>query len=245
MSRILNFDPTAVYTAAQLLDGAGFGLGDRVHTPMGEFVLSEAKADIARYQTLVVPATALFTVANMTYTAAAKTLYILDCGAALAAGRLVGLDAFIYDDDSDPKQGGSVRIKSHPVLVSGQPITITLEEAYPTALGANPDLKVYDPNYVEKSLITGILQYCVGVAPVAVDQSVAPFFWRQVSGVCKVIMDDTAAAPEPITLGAAIAGQAKVNATANGSDAHTFATVIEAAPSANKLALVRLWGTLS
>jgi hypothetical protein len=235
---IANIDPTEVLTQADLDNDSGLHLGVHGIGRNGNvYVLSETAEDLARGHLLV---TKIRGAEDAVTLNAAKTGVSLATivNSTFAAGKLIGNIAFFDDDANDIGQGDY--IKSHSAMVVGSAMSITLanalaaigEEAY-EAPGASLDVSFWDYNYVEMSAVTSKLQPVIGIAPVAVDQSVAPYFWRQKTGMALVIIDTAAGtAGHVLTAGGAKEGYA-LTAAADANNACTpFGAILAVSPNA-------------
>jgi hypothetical protein len=243
-SRYLSANYTDVYDEAELKDGVGMHLGDRLHVPtVGEFVLTEAAGDLTRGMILV--RKILLAIDDVTLDTTALTLN-KDPGQTVAVGRLAGLQC--HFDDNGNNTGEVVILKGNDAGVNGTAFNIYLQAAITTP-GALNDITVIDPNYVEKSLYDNDagddLQRIIGVCHVTVDQSVKPYFWRQVSGVAPVLCAAAVAVDRRLAAGDATAGTAIEAVLTATDDQAFFARVLSPAPAADTLCLCELEGVLS
>lgn len=235
---IANIDPTQVFTQADLDHDSGLHLGVRGFSRNGnEYILSEAAEDLARGHALVMKIRGAEDAVTLDTAKDTVTLATI-VNSTFAAGKLIGNIIFFDDDANDIGQADY--IKSHNAMAPAGAMTIELanalaaigEEAY-EAPGASLDVSFYDYNYVEMAAVTSKLQVVVGVAPVAVDQSVAPYFWRQKTGLALVVIDTAAGtAGHVITAGGAKEGYV-LTAAADANNACTpFGAIIAVSPNA-------------
>jgi hypothetical protein len=241
--KYVEIDHTQVFNSTELAR-SGFSLGQRGYNRLGEFVLSEASEDISAH--MIVTSVARTSFANRTITCASPyTQMSFDPGATVVVNAYAGCIITTRDDSHYSRNG---IIKSHNGAVSGGTLTVDLVAALEGAIGANAEVYIFDADYVEMAAVTGLLALVVGVAPVAVDQSVQPYFWRQVSGICAILDGTTttaAAALRQLCPGDGTEGWAIENATTAADDVKAFATVLIAPTAADHLTLARLHGLLS
>ena len=232
----------------------GYKLGDEVKIRNhGDFVLSEAQEDLV-VGALVAPVLATGSIryyhANAPVTVEANGheldtedpyILITNAGATVEAGALAGLRIIIQLDTNGGTLIGRIKTNTAGASSATNLFKIYLMEPLQAALTALPTVEVYDPNYVcladkdETRLANGVSQLIV-------DQSEAPYFWRQISGDA-IIKDE--AGDVATGLGVQVAsttpGEFIVLATTNGEyDAHWIGNVIHAANVAHSLALVKL-----
>jgi hypothetical protein len=236
----MNFNYTDTFSSSDIETGAGYKLGDRVETPNGIFVLTEANGDLTKG--MILTDVLLYATDAVTYSATALTLTIADAGSTVAQGRLAG--QLIHFDDDANDIGDAVYVKGNTAGASGSAMVISLFAAITTP-GASLDITVYDPNYVKKTAASTVLQRVVGVCPTTVTQATAPYFWRQVSGLAPVLTGGTGAANRKLDAGDDTAGSAGESTTTAADDVNCFATVVSPSPAADKLCVARINGILS
>ncbi len=235
MNKYSHFDHTEVFSS---LSRAGYPLGEKKKNALGDFILSETKEDLTKGQALM--HVAIFSVDDVTYDHTAFTMVQADAGATIAAGRLAGCILHITDDSGNV--GYTAIVKKNTAGKSGAAITITLHEALPTDITENTDIdiSVFDPNYVEIIDSAALLGMYAGQAPVDVDQSDKPYFWRQVSGIAPALQDAAIAAGKLVIPSNATEGNVEVIADMNLDLFTPIGIGLSPAPAANKLGLIKL-----
>jgi len=243
-------DVTDTYTSAEL-EQLGFRLGHRLTLNDGrEFILSETNEDLVS-ASLVAPVLATGSIryyhANAPITGSDELdtvepyILITNAGATVAAGALQGCTVVVQLDSNGGTLIGRVKKNTAGASDAANLFKIYLDKPLQAALTALPTIEIFDPNYVAYADKDESRIAC-GVANVAVDQSEAPYFWRQVWG--DTYLRDEAgdvATGLGIQLAATNPGEFIVLATTNGEyDAHCIGNVLYAANVARSLALVRL-----
>ena len=243
----MNFDYTETFTAANLATGAGYKVGDRIDTPVGTFVMSEASENLTKGMCLVRPVGGRYSQDDLTIvgtpTALPSSLAIAAAGAIVAKNALAGKLLYFNNDEHG---GYSSFVKSNTAGTVAGAMTIELMTALGGVIGTNPDIDVIDFNYVEMSAANITIQNVVGISPIAVTAATAPFFWRQVSGIVPVLAGAVIAVDRNVSAGDDTEGSCVENTEAVAyDDALCFGTVIVPNTAADKLCLVELFGMLS
>jgi hypothetical protein len=244
ISKYVHFDHTEVFTTAQLAR-SGLILGERRSNKIGDFVLSEASENITAH--MIVTDVVRKSFANRTITCASPyTKMTFDPGATIVVNAYAGCIITTRDDDHNSRNG---IVKSNDAAISGGTLTIELHAALEGAIGANAEVYIYDANFVEMAAASGMNVHVVGVAPVSVTYATAPYFWRQVSGICAVFDGTTttpAAAHDGLSAGDGTEGWAiGIGSNETYDDANAFATVLIAATLYDHFCLARIRGVLS
>ena len=245
-------DVFASYTAAAIAK-SGFRLGDEVAIPkIGHFILSEAQEDLSRGH--IVKGRLRFSGTGFTPASTSDTnkavdpvnafkgpkLVVTNAGAVVAAGALAGLRIMIDDTNPGTDVMYECGIVGNTAGISGaQDFTIYLDTALAVEIGASCGIFVFDPDYVELSEV--VLDPPNGIAPCAVDQSEAPYFWRQVDGYAQVITEADAPTYGKGLTCATTDGEALVQAAGEGpAEGFCIGTIVQTSTAAHTLALVKL-----
>lgn len=250
MNNNITPDINDTYTSAEL-EQLGFRLGERLVLRDGrEFVLSETNEDLVA-ASLVAPIVATGSIryyhANAPITGSDELdtvepfILITNAGATVAAGALAGLTIVVQNDSNGGTLIGKIKGNTAGASSATNLFKIFLEKPLQAALTALPSVEVFDPNYVAYADVDET-RFANGVAIVAVDQSEAPYFWRQVCGDA-ILRDE--AGDVAVGLGVKVAstnpGEFVVAVTAKGEyDEHIIGNVLYPSNVARSFALVRL-----
>lgn len=159
-------------------------------------------------------------------------------GADITKGALAGMPCFV---DDGLGEGQFARIRTNEAVASGSTFKIYLESALTTALTAagNSDITIYPEHLVEKAAITSSLQVPVGVAPIAVTLNY--YFWRQVTGICPVLLGEAGTQWLAFTAGDNTEGEGlEIDAGDTMDLASIGGHIMIVAPAADELAVCRI-----
>jgi len=177
-------DPTQVFNQDEIDDDSGLHLGMMGIGRTGcLYILSEAGEDLVRGN--IVVDKIRYTEDGITYTEATRKISIASAGSSVAANKMIGGLVIVNDDDNTVNPFDFV--ESQPVITSGSAMEFYIKTAFSTAPAGTIDIGVFDGYYCELAAANVLIQVVIGVAPIAVDQSVRPYFWRQVTGLCGVL----------------------------------------------------------
>ena len=159
-------------------------------------------------------------------------------GATQDAGYYAGMHLFVDDGTGE---GQYARIAGNTAAVSGAAFKIYLQTALATALTVAhaDDITIVPEHVVTEAAVTVSTQRVVGIAPMAVTASY--FFWRQVSGVCPVLIGEAGTVLYGLTAGDDTAGQAMAVDAADTSDLiYIFGEIMIVAAAADTFCIARI-----
>lgn len=244
--RRLLADFNDVYTEAERKQ-KGLILGDHIDTSIGRFLFTETSGDLTKGMILI--GVDRYSQTDLTIvgtpTALPKSLAVDNAGAIVAVNDWAGKWMYFSNDENIDN---AILVESNEAGINGaQEMIVKLVTALTGVIGTNPDIIIIDRHYVVKSTVSGgDLLPVIGVCPVTVDQSVAPFFWRQVSGDAPVLIGGgIVAVGRKLSSGDDTAGSAAEQTEQNADDTVYFGSVWTANTAADKIGMVRLNGILS
>ena len=161
----------------------------------------------------------------------------ITAGDTIVAGEFAGCHCFIDDGTGE---GQHAMIKGNTGGAATATVYIYLSAPLSTALDvADSDITIYRQNHVEKAAITSSIQRAVGVAPIAVTANY--YFWRQVTGVCPVLMGEGGTKWYGITTGDDTEGEGlAVDSSDTLEVAVMHGQIMIVAPAADALCLARI-----
>jgi hypothetical protein len=215
-------------TRLTLADGREFVYAKAGGTDLVAGDLQQSAAAIADHEDLATNTAAL----------GATSILVTPAATAGAADLYAGGYCVVTDDTGE---GRVYRISGHAAITASTEFTLNLSDPIDVAFGAGTTVTlVHHPcknTIVAPTTITGPI---VGVAPIAVDVSVAEYYWMQVKGVCAVRANGTLVLGKPVIRGATTAGSVDVydGADAGGVDQVTLGTCYIAPATVEKAAIM-------